>query len=69
MTEENKDLQAENRSHDKAGIGQTDEEKGIAPREKSHEKRKKLEEEGKAKKRPNFNGDLDEDLPPLKLED
>jgi hypothetical protein len=47
-------------SRDKAGIGETDKQKGIKPKAVRDAKKKKLLEEGKAIKRPVFNRDDDE---------
>lgn len=49
---------------DRAGIGQSDREKGIEPVESQKEKRKALEKSGKEKKRPQFNGQPDDDTAP-----
>jgi|GEM_PF-2028929 len=55
--------QPENKAKDKAGIGQTDEEKGILPSEARKKKREELEKSGEVTKRPNFNGDADNEDP------
>lgn len=65
MEQDNKDHKVkvqQNKELDKAGIGQTDQEKGILPKDVREQKKKELEEEGKAIKRPVFNRD-DDDLP------
>jgi len=45
---------------DKAGRGQSDEEKGIASKEEQHKKQEKLLREDKARRRPQFNGQLND---------
>jgi hypothetical protein len=51
-------------SKDKAGIGQSNEEKGIAPKEEQTKKREEALKSGKAKKRPQFNGEPDDSTAP-----
>jgi len=71
MEDNNKDQHEQDPKQDKAvdraGTGQTDEEKGIAPKEVREQKKKELEEEGKAIRRPTFNRDDDE--LPLQMKD
>jgi len=69
MEAQNKKPEQPDKAMDRAGTGQTDEEKGIASKEAQEQKRKELEEEGKAKRRPHFNGGEDDEEQPLQLKE
>jgi hypothetical protein len=51
----------EQKVKDKAGIGQSDQEKGIASKEEQERKQKELEQNENIKRRPQFNGSPDDD--------
>lgn len=51
----------EDGAKDKAGVNQTDKEKGILPKEERAKKREELEKSGKVTKRPHFNGTEEDD--------
>jgi hypothetical protein len=59
-TKKNKIEKPQEKTVDKAGIGQTDEEKGIAPETIRKQKKKELVEQGKAKKKPAYRAEDDE---------
>jgi len=63
--------QKDKKAKDKAGIGQSDEEKGIASKEEQEQKRQELLDQGKATKAARFTHleDEEEDKPPLHLKD
>ena len=61
MQEDKKQKQEENKAKDRAGIGQTDEEKGILPEEERAKKREELKEKGDVKERPRFHSNPEED--------
>jgi hypothetical protein len=64
--EQNKPENPQENAIDRAGIGQTDEEKGIAPEAIRNQKRKELEQQEGVKKRPIFRAEDDEF--PLQIE-
>lgn len=64
--QQNQPEKPQEKAIDRAGIGQTDEEKGIAPEEVRKQKRKELEEQGGVKKKPTYRAEDDE--PPLQID-